>query len=235
MTRLAAVVLLAIGLGIGACGALLTAHGLAYEIPGLPGFGWLAAAVGLWVLAVGTLHVITAVAIWGVRPWARKLGMGVGIVGAGVGAVVFQSAFDPTVLVGRGGDVAPPWPLGTTVAGLLVLAYLVVLVGLLIGGAPVGRRRASLVPLAVAIVGAIVGWVAYWFQLPLVLATCSGGPDICRLPPSLPHVPADLVTAGLWMAGGALLALASLAAMAGLVAAVSALRHASRLSEGRRP
>jgi hypothetical protein len=136
--RMAAVVLLVLGLAFLAAGAWLAAEGLGKTEPS---GGVREALVGLGAIsiAIGALHIWAASLIWIGRDRGRTLGLAIGI----IGTVLASIAAWPTL---RDTFAPRPGSAGAVVALLLLpVPYVIVLVGLLIerrrlaGGA--GRNR----------------------------------------------------------------------------------------------
>jgi hypothetical protein len=141
---LAAILLLVLGLATAALGLPAIGSGLAYDEPGLPGFGTFVIAIGGVIVVAGILQFVAAAGIWRHQDWARALGLVMAILGGIFGFIVLPTAFNP-VFTTRGELGQELVNLGPNVTSILIglgaVPYLLVVVGLLLGGRHFKRRE----------------------------------------------------------------------------------------------
>ncbi len=138
----AEVLLLVLGLAVAGLGILFIAQGLAFDEPGLPGFGTFVVVLGVVIVVVGILHVVAAAYIWRHQSWARALGLILALLGAILGALVLPAAFSPAFTTGSQGELINVGPdLTSILIGLSVVPYLLVVVGLVLGGRHFRKRH----------------------------------------------------------------------------------------------
>jgi hypothetical protein len=141
---LAAILLLVLGLATAALGLPLIGSGLAYDEPGLPGFGSFVIAIGGVIVVAGILQLVAAAGIWKHQDWARALGLVMAILGGIPGFAVLPTAFNPvfTTRGELGQELVNLGPNLTSIfIGLAAVPYLLVVVGLLLGGRHFKRRE----------------------------------------------------------------------------------------------
>jgi hypothetical protein len=141
---LAAILLLVLGLATVALGLPIIGSGLAFDEPGLPGFGSFVIAIGGVIVLAGILQEVAAAGIWKHQDWARALGLILAILGGALGFTVLPTAFNPvfTTRGDLGQEVVNLGPDVTSIfIGLGAVPYVLVVVGLLLGSRHFKRRE----------------------------------------------------------------------------------------------
>jgi hypothetical protein len=130
LARMAAVILLFLGLAFLVGGVWLVAEGLGTTEPSY-GISEAVAGVGAFAILIGALHVWAASLIWIGRDHGP--GLGLGVIGTVFGGIAAGPTLRDTIALGSGSA-------GADVASLLLpVPYVIVLVGLIV----VRRRSAS--------------------------------------------------------------------------------------------
>lgn len=133
--KVAALAMLALGASVAAAGLILIGQGLTYDDAGNMGYGWLAGLIGSVVVVVGLVHLVDGVSIWRHGGWARIVGIVIGACGALLCALLLPTAFNPVHVVRNGDEIVQaPAAVSSMLLGLMVVPYVVVLLGLILGG-----------------------------------------------------------------------------------------------------
>ena len=133
--QVAAVLLLGLAVAVIGFGLYLVWQGVTYDDAFNMGYGVLATAIGTAVLIAGVAHLIAGMYVWRHRTWARVLGIVIAVLGGLLAITVLPTAFYPVLKMGVGGQILDAGPeLRSVLIGLSIVPYVLIVVGLVLGG-----------------------------------------------------------------------------------------------------